>query len=159
MGTMSDVILGLCLEPVYWDDLPKIKIQFNNQILFEGIVDQVTNFDWTLSTQENNRISIFFLNKKDSDTVENKDKAVIINSIDIEGFKFDSFMHKSLYRPNYSSGFYEYAKQHNLSCDPVIHSNYLGFNGEWWLDFTSPVFTWIYEAETQNLGWIYEKNI
>lgn len=156
---MSDVILGLSLEPVFWNEKPEVQIKFNHQTLFHGMLDKTTKFDWQLPTQENNRLGVFFLNKKDSDTVANKDKAVIINNINIEGFEFVSFMHRSQYRPIYSTGYYEYAKKHNLSCDEVIHSNYLGFNGEWFLDFTSPVFSWIYEAETKNLGWVYEKNI
>lgn len=159
MGTVSDVILGLSLEPVYWNEQPEVKIQFNDQTLFCGALDKLTNFDWQLPVKQNNRLSVFFLNKKDSDTVANKDKAVIINNINIEGFEFSSFMHKSQYCPLYSDGYYKYAGEHNLSCDPVIHSNYLGFNGEWFLSFTSPVFSWIYEVETNSLGWIYEKNI
>lgn len=156
---MSDVILGVTLEPVYWDEQPEVLIQFNSQTLFQGLLDKTTEFNWQLPTQENNRLSIFFLNKKDSDSVANKDKAVIINSVSIEGFKYDSFMYASQYRPSYSDGYYAYAKEHNLSCDPVIHGNYLGFNGEWFLNFTSPVFSWIYNIETKNSGWVYEKNI
>jgi len=156
---MRDVELGLMLDPVFWDKLPEVRIEFNKNILFNGTLNKTKQFLWTLPAENVNRISVFFLNKKDSDTVDKLDKAVIITELSIEGLKYDSFLHLSKYKPMYSQGYYDYAKTHNIEVTPVIHSNYMGFNGEWFLEFTWPVFTWIYETETNKLGWIYEKNI
>ena len=156
---MRDVNIGLLIDPLYWADAPAIRIEFNQVPLFENKLVNIEKFSWQLPASDVNRLSVFFLNKKDTDTVDDLDKAVIIKGIELEGFKYPSFMHSSQYCPEYSAGYYQYAKENNITVESIIHSNYLGFNGEWFLEFTWPTFTWIYEIETKNLGWIYEKNI
>lgn len=154
---MRNILIDLCLRPVYWNDLPEVKVVFNKTELYHGSMSDEKTFSWELPANDNNRLSIFLLNKTDNDTVDNKDKAVIIERIGIEKFYFKSIMLQSLYKPNYSQGYYDYAKKNNIKVDSIIHSNYLGFNGEWYLDITWPTFLWLHEIE--NLGWIYEKNI
>lgn len=156
---MRDVKLSLEIEPKFWSEKPKIQIKFNDRPLFEGYLGEIKTFDWTLPAEEKNRLSIFFLNKTERDTMGEKDKAAIIKSIGIEGFRYSSFMLQSRYEPIYTKGYNRYAKENNLPTDPIINSNYLGFNGEWYLEFTWPVYQWIFETETKGLGWIYEKNI
>jgi hypothetical protein len=159
MAIMRDVDLELVLEPVYWADVPDIRIEFNQTVLIDTSLCETVKFNWVLPAQDHNRLSVFFLNKQDGDTVGNLDKAVVVKEISLEGLVYPTFMHRSQYRPEYSLGYYQYAKQNNTVVEPVIHSNYLGFNGEWFLEFTWPTFTWIYETETNGTGWIYEKNI
>jgi len=156
---MRDVKLALELEPKFWAEKPKVKIEFNQHVLFEDHLDETKKFNWTLPATENNRLSVFLLNKTERDTVGDKDKAVIIKSIGMEGFHYSSFMLQSKYKPIYTNGYYQYAKQNKLSAEPIINSNYLGFNGEWYLEFTWPTYQWIFETETKGMGWIYEKNI
>ena len=43
--TMRDVIIDLRLEPVYWDQLPEIAIEFNGQRLFHGNLSKMTDFN------------------------------------------------------------------------------------------------------------------
>jgi len=115
MGTkdtsMRDVKLALELEPKFWAEKPKIKIEFNQQVLFEDYLEEVKKFEWTLPAKENNRISVFFLNKTERDTVGDKDKAVIIKSIGIEGFHYSSFMLQSKYCPTYTKGYRQYVME------------------------------------------------
>ena len=156
---MRDVAIGLVLEPIYWNDPPDVRIEFNKTVLINDSFTTARQFNWLLPAEDQNRLSVFFLNKKDQDTVDNLDKAVIIKEISLEGLSYPSFMHCSRYQPDYSSGYYQYAKENSLVVESVIHANYLGFNGEWFFEFTWPTFTWIYETETNGRGWIYEKNI
>jgi hypothetical protein len=159
LDIMRDVAIGLVLEPVYWDDPPDVRIEFNKTVLINNSFTTAQQFNWKLPAEDQNRLSVFFLNKKDQDTVDNLDKAVIIKEISLEGLSYPSFMHCSRYQPDYSTGYYQYAKENNIVVESVIHANYLGFNGEWFFEFTWPTFTWIYETETNGRGWIYEKNI
>ena len=159
LDIMRDVSLGFVLEPVYWDDPPEVRVEFNQAVLINSSFTKLKQFSWVLPAEDQNRLSIFFLNKKDQDTVGDLDKAVIIREIRLEGLAYPTFMHCSRYQPEYSPGYYQYAKENNLVVEPVIHSNYLGFNGEWFFEFTWPTFTWIYETETSRCGWVYEKNI
>jgi hypothetical protein len=160
MATMAaDVKLGLVIRPVYWSTLPKIKIMFNETTLFDDVLEDVLDLNWTLPASYNNRLSVFMLNKQDSDSVDGKDKAVVIEAVAIEGYRYQSFLNQAKYQPIYSKGYYEYAEKNNTQVTPLIQSNYLGFNGEWFLEMTWPVFSWIYELETNGQGWVYEKNI
>jgi hypothetical protein len=160
MGTaVRDVILSLELSPVFWQDIPYIRIEFNRESLYTGNLCQDRKFEWTLPAVDSNRLSIWMINKTDADCHDGKDKAVIIQRIGIENFYYESFMRASRYRPEYSAGYHNFARSQNITVDPEIHSNYLGFNGEWFLEFTWPTFTWIHKLETNNQGWIYEKNI
>jgi hypothetical protein len=159
MDMHRDVELGLTINPVYWDETPEICIKFNGVALDVRQLITERRYNWTLEAQDKNKLSVFFLNKKDSDTVDKLDKAVIIKELTIEGLTYKSFLNRSLYRPEYSEGYYTYAKENNIVVEPIIHSNYLGFNGEWYLEFTWPTFEWIYDVETSGLGWVYEKNI
>lgn len=155
-----DVLIDLTIDPVYWADLPKIRVEFNGQILIEQYVSVHEEWSWTLPAQDINRLSIWMLNKKDADTVgDGRDKAVVVRSLGIEGLTYDSFLQVSRYRPIYSQGYRDYANQHEIEIQPEINSNYLGFNGEWWIEWPWPTFAWIYQLETQGLGWVYEKNI
>ena len=87
-----------------------------------------------------------FTNKTDADTIADNneilaDKAIIVESVTFEGYKFDDFLYKAVYYPT--------GRWHS-------NSNYLSWNGEWRLEFTTPIFTWLHK--TQHLGWIYKKN-
>lgn len=155
-----DVLLDIDIDPIFWEDPPKIRIGFNGQILAEQEISTSRTWSWRLPAQDDNRLSVWMLNKVDRDSTEDgRDKAVIIRSVGIEGLRYDSFLHATRYRPIYSQGYYDYAQRQGLEVSPVIHSNYLGFNGEWYLEFTWPTFEWIYNLETSGLGWVYEKNI
>jgi hypothetical protein len=156
---MRDVKLALELSPVFWQNVPEIQIKFNEIVLFNGKLEQDKKFEWLLEANDLNRLSLYLTNKTDADCQDGKDMAVTVNKIGIENFYYENFMHATNYRPDYTDGYYTYAKENNIIVEPVIHSNYLGFNGEWWLEFTWPTFTWIYNLETTGLGWIYEKNV
>lgn len=157
--SMRDVKLALEILPKFWAEKPKARIQFNQNVLLEDYLEETKKFQWTLPAENINRLSVFFLNKTERDTVGDKDKALVIKSVGIEGFHYSSFMLQSKYCPAYTKGYCQYARENNLSMAPIINSNYLGFNGEWYLQFTWPVYQWIFETETKGMGWIYEKNI
>lgn len=154
---MQEIKLGITLAPVYWDELPEYRIKFNDAVIMQGLLNESTTFNWDLPAKDENTLSIAFLNKKDNDTQGGKDKALIIEQINIEGFKLNSFLYAGDYYPSYPEGYYQYAKEHNLSVEPVIKQTYLAFNGEWQLKISWPTFTWIHQ--TENLGWLYEVNI
>lgn len=154
---MKDIKLGLVLSPVWWDELPEYRVDFNGVQIAGGFLNKTTTFDWKLPALDKNTLSVHFLNKKDSDTQGDKDKAIVIDKIIIEDFDFYSFIAAGRYTPQYPDGYYRYAKEHNLTVEAVLTQNYLSFNGEWQLNIDWPVFSWIHQ--TENLGWLHEVNI
>lgn len=155
--SMKDINFGMSLSPVYWAEKPEYLIKFNDEVIAAGSLSEKLSFEWNRPANDTNMLSVEFLNKKDTDTQGNKDKALIIDSITIEGFTFNSFLNAGIYKPNYPEGYYEYARNHGLSADPAVKQNYLAFNGVWELKITWPVFTWMHQ--TENLGWVYDLNI
>lgn len=154
---MRDVKLGVTLSPVYWNELPEYRIEFNGNTLESGFLKETAMFSWTLPAEDKNILRVHFLNKKENDTQDGKDKALVVDQINIEGFTFYSFLYAGKYTPQYSEGYYQYAKEHNLTVEPIVRQTYLGFNGAWELEIDWPVFTWIHQ--TENLGWLYDINI
>jgi hypothetical protein len=94
-----------------------------------------------------NKFILEFTNK----TNATPDMAVEIVAVSFEGMTLDRFKWSSRYYPTYPE---PWASEQTDSLPKVHHSaTYLGWNGRWELEFSTPVFTWIHRLE--NLGWIY----
>ena len=155
-----DTVIDISLEPVFWDDCPEIEIRWDSQVLFRGLLDHYHNKTFrVVGSPGIHRLIVEFYNKYDHDTVieKNLDKAVIIKSVAFEEMGFDSFMHEARYWPRYPEAYRRTCEQQGIVLEPAIVSNYLGWNGLWVLPVQFPIYTWIHE--TENLGWIYEKNL
>lgn len=139
----------LTLEPVgYGTVWPEFYIKIDSVLQDEGVLDdkRIYNFDVALADGVHT-VNVGLVNKVDADTLVKDgaivaDKAIIVHPIEIEGYKLDNFMHRAVYYP---------------TARDKLNSNYLGWNGYWELEFTTPIFTWIHE--TQQLGWIYGRKI
>ncbi len=155
-----DTVIDLNLKPIFWADCPEIEIRWDNHVLFRGELDHhhIKSFD-VQGDHGDHVLIVEFYNKRDGDTVieKNLDKAVIIEGIGFEGMNFDSFRQQALYYPRYPEAYRRTCEQQGTALEPAIRSDYLGWNGEWVLPVTFPIYTWIHE--TEHLGWIYEKNL
>jgi len=90
---------------------------------------------------------IDFANKTNS----TPEMAIEIASVTIEGITVDRAKWAGIYYPNYPE---PWASEQTAPLDPVLKSStFLGWNGRWELEFTTPIFTWLHKLE--NLGWIY----
>ena len=77
---------------------------------------------------------------------EGLDMSVEIASVSFEGMTLDRFKWAGEYYPEYPAWI--------TDGEQVIKQiTYLGWNGRWVINFTTPIFTWIHQIE--NLGWIY----
>jgi hypothetical protein len=92
-------------------------------------------------------IILGFTNKNYSECSVDGDMAVIIDSIKFQNFNHD-FKIFSQYFPDYPSDW----RADGHDCPKAIHSNYLGWNGIWVLDFETPIYRWIHQR--LDLGWL-----
>ena len=155
---LYNIDLDIKLRPIWHQDPPIITINIGSEQIYYGNLDfpRVFKINKQLPTGPEH-ISVWFHNKTPSDTVpeKNLDKAVIIESISIYGITSNEFVLQGVYRPEYPSDWYQQQLDQGSVPDPILKSQtYLGWNGEWRLEITSPIFTWIHRV--QNLGWIYE---
>lgn len=150
--------IDLHLKSVWWQQPPRIRVMIAQQEVFAGALDQdrVVNFEKDLPPG-NHALTVDFHSKTDADTdtVNNQDTAVIIDSIVFNDIKSERFVWQGRYCPEYPEIWYQQqCESGNQPETELRYHTYLGWNGTWSLEFTTPIFTWIHQVE--NLGWVYE---
>lgn len=156
MATSYPICGAVTIRPRWWRDPPWAQVGINDRVLFDRAIESElkVNFQDDLP-RGNHRLWIRFLNKTDQDTRGDLDKAVIIEAIDFYGITSKSFVWQGVYEPIYPQGWRDQIQQQGQILEPRLrYHNYLGWNGVWYLEFTSPIFTWIHQ--TENMGWIYD---
>lgn len=147
------VNLLVLLKPIWFNAPPTIRIGIDNQI--ENIIlDKDTWFEYNYTTASPiDKLQIELYGKTDADTdiTNNKDTAVIIDQIKINGISSPKFAWAGVYTPTYPL---HYINDNPTAASTLSPFTYMGWNGIWTLEFTIPVFTWIHNVE--GLGWIYD---
>lgn len=92
-------------------------------------------------------IILGFTNKDYTECSVDGDMAVIIDSVRFQNLEHD-FKIFSQYFPDYPQDW----KDDGHDSPRAIHSNYLGWNGIWVLDFETPIYRWIHQR--LDLGWL-----
>lgn len=144
---MCDVKIKIELKPLIVKTIPNVKI----------MIDGHTHFDLFLSKPSTHRINaslergkhklrIIFTNKNYREISRDKDMAIKVAHVGFQNLE-DNFHSSSFYRPIYPMDIDTDAKQ-----SEIIHSDYLGWNGEYFINFETPIYHWIHEK--LNLGWL-----
>lgn len=149
------VDISVTVAPIWHNDPPEIKVYVNDVLLSHDRLTSEKTYQYLGKLSGNNSISIEFLNKQDSDTQGNLDKAVEITDISFMGISSKNFVWAGKYYPIYPE---PWATEQMLAgtapAESLTYQTRLSWNGVWRLDFSVPVFTWIHQVE--NLGWIYD---
>ena len=125
------------LHPDYWDKPPKIKIDVNNDIMWNGEVKdkKVIEFDKKIPDNIEVKLNIILYDKtydqtiiKDGKTV--KDQLLYISNITIDEIDMEDLVWNAEY-----------------TIDTVVkkRSTTLGENGTWCLKFKTPLYLWFLE--------------
>lgn len=127
--------------------IPEISIGYNNKVLETVLVDSGSHsLEYSFGLAEGkSKFYIDFNNKQYSEWSESSDMAIEISKVTFQNLT-DDFKHLSLYIPDYPSA------EEKLKWDPIIHSNYLGWNGRWFIEFNTPIYRWLHQQ--LNLGWL-----
>ena len=144
------------LTPTAYNGDPEIKISFNDNIIYCGLLSESRVFEINDYLPDNEyRLSIELLNKhaiNDTNTTTGISKAVNIDRIIFNNIEDNRFIWAGEYCPEYPEPWYS---EQTVKPDSLLKNHtYLSWNGKWTLTFTVPVFTWIHQL--QNLGWIYD---
>ena len=140
MVTEYCVEMVVTLEPV---GQPWVSISVNNQEQTKQLKN-IETFNFKFNSEAGNcKLIIDHFKKEDSDPVT----AVIVKDVSFFGITDPKFAWAGVYVPNYPA--------HYKNKIPVLPGQtYMGWNGQYTLTFTVPVFTWIHQI--QNLGWLYQ---
>ena len=134
--------------------VPIIEIKFDNTTLYQGTLLENRQFEYESPPADigEHRISLTFFNKDCYEqTLFGKDMMVGIEYAKLEHQPTD-FSIYSRYRPDYPERWKQEQMEQGIMTESVIHSNYMGWNGVWYLDIELPIFRWIHK--TTNLGWL-----
>jgi hypothetical protein len=154
MDTMYNTTIALTLSPVWHNDPPLVEMHIDGQTQQVNLTSTQTFNYQTQCYPKNLIVSVRLLNKKDSDTIpeKNLDKAVVVESLSINGITDPMFVWLGKYRPDYPEPWY--SQQITKPQAVLDNQNYLGWNGVWSVDVEVPAFQWIHQK--LGLGWIYD---
>ena len=144
------------LQTIWWKDPPEIALALNDSVIFQGALEQDRDFSIHRNLPNGiHRLCLTLFNKVDADTVHNKDKAVIVQAVDFFGLRSPHFVWRGQYQPIYPEPWATQQKTKGVILDQTLQGhNRISWNGTWFLEFSSPIFTWIHQAH--DLGWIHE---
>lgn len=148
--------IEIILTPIWHRDPPLISVKFSKDFFLEEYLKTQKKyiFEKEMSLGEH-ELNIDFLNKKNTDTIGQNDKALKIDKIILNGITSDKFVWEGVYEPIYPQPWANEQKILGKKLDKFIKpATYLGWNGRWKLIYSVPLFSWIHKIE--NLGWIYD---
>lgn len=148
--------IELHLTPIWHKEPPICEVQFSKNVFFkEEIVESKIYYYEEYLPAGNYNITLDFLNKKNNDSAEGKDKAITIDKIIFNNIENEKFVWQGVYQPIYPEPWATQQKTLGNVLEPSIKSStYLGWNGQWKLTYSVPVYTWIHN--TLDHGWIYQ---
>jgi hypothetical protein len=148
--------IKLYITPVWHKEPPICAIKFSKDIFFKEEITESKVYSYEeYLTNGSYDVTIEFLNKKNTDTINGKDKAIKIDKIVFNNIESNKFIWKGVYQPIYPEPWISQQKKSNKTPPSILTSQtYLGWNGVWKLTYSAPIFTWIHKVEDH--GWIYE---
>jgi len=152
---MYNLSMSIRLSPMYnklSHCAPLVVCKLDNNVVFNDYITE--NIDITVNNTLENGVHdliLEFNNKLPSESGQLIDKAVQIEQITFNSITSPRFIWLGEYIPQYPEPWYS---EQLIKPEPVLtNSSYLGWNGSWKLQFSTPIFTWIHKVE--NFGWIY----
>ena len=142
----NDIRINLEVSTRMVTTVPEYTIKLDDQVLWKIKNSDRQNFLIIRSVDPGpHRLSIDFLNKNYQEIQPPKlDMAVIVESVKFQHIETD-FKIYSKYQPIYPP---DWAGNQ----DKIVHANYLGWNGTWYIDFETPIYPWIHQC--LDLGWL-----
>lgn len=148
---LHKIDISLEIEPCWKSVPPLVRLSFDGDMAWNSTLESVRIFEHhDLLIPGTHTLEIELYGKSDLDP----DQALRIRNLSFGGIKSQRFVWQSVYSPCYPEPWASQQRsQHQELLSQIQATDYLGWNGIWRLEFTSPIFTWIHRIE--NLGWIY----
>jgi hypothetical protein len=143
---MNPVLIKLDVEFKYITTPLDVVVKLDDDVILAGPQTEVhkTIVIDTEFAPGDHKLTIELLNKNYNECTETQDAAVIINSVRFQHLD-NEFKYNSWYRPTYPA---DWSGERTT----VVHSNYMGWNGCWGIDFSTPIYPWLHKQ--LNLGWL-----
>ena len=139
---MQKVKLNFRLEPRYYDRAPKMSVTLNEQILLDGELVEITEFESELDVVDDSTYKLRFnlYGKQDGDTVVDDDGNIVKDqTVTVSNIKFDDIEIDSMLTLNMDNFYYS----HDGIRKPFYDT--MGRNGSSVITFTTPLYIWLLE--------------
>lgn len=149
--TTNKIRIILNLKGKHKDVIPMVRITINDTLITHRHLDQ---FNVPLL------IDMTVMPGKHTLSIELNDHEALKQdpkiAIEVTSLKFQNLPNEfsiySCYQPIYPEHWITENLAQGRMLEPVIHSNYIGWCGRWWIDFETPIYTWLHKK--LNLGWL-----
>lgn len=135
--------------------IPTVDIGVDDCTLYQGNVNESISVDADLSIGEHT-LWIKHYNKQLYETTQDHDhhvfiKQVLFGDIDLDQLDYCKLTHRGRFYPDYEPSYIASCQDTGITLPEYIQPNhYLGHNGIWKLEFSSPELLWI--IKQQNPG-------
>ena len=142
----------MTINPVSSTTAPHLIVRLDDTIVFDSFPkDAITITHEGYLSAGTHRLEVEFLEKSDLDPQQ----AILIEDLRINDISDKKFIWNGVYSPDYPEPWATEQRQQNIELPSFLtNTDYLGWNGRWILDFSSPIYTWIHQV--QDHGWIYD---
>ena len=132
--------------------IPQVALLVNDNILYSGDVNYKIEAEIELDNGPH-YLKIVHSDKKINDYDETHDRHIIIKKIFFDGIDLDQtdycpLTHRGKFYPEYEKSYKETCEiQGTFLPEFICPNHYLGHNGTWILEFSSPVYSWIIDEQ------------
>ena len=155
MVTKQETIrFKVVLEPQYWDKPPMIEISVDNTLYFNGAIDKLSTIDFMAELKfEKHTLTLTRYGKTLDQTALDKDQLILIKSIEIDGIDIQNIVwSSSFFKPEYPEPWASQQRQAGIELEQsVLGETFLGHNGTWQLDFSSPFYKFLIDKAKNQL--------
>ena len=146
--------IDLTVRVQYMETVPRVRIAFGSHVMWDDLLPDsgTLTFDTPDMPAGTHTLSIKLLNKDESELQRfGQDMMISIDSVRVQRYDHE-FAIYSEYEPEYPEPWYTQQCEAGTEPPRVIHSNYIGWPGEWRLPISLPVYRWIHQRTSQ--GWL-----
>ena len=151
MNTITRVAITIeCIHGPQWKQ--PIIVWNTDQYTHTSSLFKDSTFEFNYARPDGDHaIEFSFVNKTNEDSGAEGDMALIIKDISINGISDVGLFNHTTYTPDYPE---PWLSQQEPKPKSVLHGHrYLGWNGTWRFDFSTPAYQWLHQAK--QLGWTY----
>jgi hypothetical protein len=143
----------LKLRSTWWRHPPKVKIFFDEELLWQGEISdpQTLAFDVDTTDQQSSTLCLELYDKKIDETQLDgekiiKDQLLHIDYISIDQIDLGHLIFNGIYKPDYPEHMIKESLERNTVLPCVLEKiDTLGFNGIWSISFDHPFHIWYLE--------------
>jgi len=152
---LEKIKFEITLNPIFWDKPPYAKILLDDEIKFEDTITrpQTISFFHDLNSGQHS-LQIERSNKTNNQYVSaEQDQKLILDKVKIDNINIRNIVwHYSYFIPKYPQPWALYQRKQGISLEEKIPGETtFGHNGTWYLHFTSPFYSYIFDWMKDNI--------